>query len=51
MQRQVSVPIYYEELKMEKGFIEDLIVNDKEIVELKSVEELKKCIANNLLHI
>ena len=49
VQRQVSVPIYCEELKMDKGFIADLIVNEKVIVELKSVEELKKVHYKQLL--
>ena len=49
VQRQVSVPIYYEELKMDKGFIADLIVNEKVIVELKPVEELKKVHYKQLL--
>ena len=38
--RQVTVPIRYEELVIDEGFIADLIVNDQVIVELKSVEQI-----------
>ncbi|HEY5298514.1 MAG TPA: GxxExxY protein [Verrucomicrobiae bacterium] len=36
--RQMPVPITYEEVKFDEGFRADLIVEDKVIVELKSVE-------------
>lgn len=36
--RQKSVPVIWNELKMELGFRADLIVEDKVIIELKSVE-------------
>jgi GxxExxY protein len=36
--RQVSVPIDYEEVRIATGFRADLIVEDKVIVEIKSVE-------------
>ena len=49
MKRQVSVPIFFEDKKLEKGFIADLIINDKVIIELKSVEELKKVHHKQLL--
>ena len=39
-QRQVPIPIYYEGLTFEEGFRADLLVEDKLIVELKSVERL-----------
>jgi GxxExxY protein len=38
--QQVGLPVYYEEVKLELGFRVDLIVADKVIVELKSVETL-----------
>ncbi|MCH2242603.1 MAG: GxxExxY protein [Aquabacterium sp.] len=36
--RQVPIPVVYEEVRLEEGFRADLIVEDKVIVELKSVE-------------
>lgn len=38
VQRQVSVPIRYGELTFEEGFRLDLLVNERVIVELKSIE-------------
>jgi GxxExxY protein len=38
--RQHPVPLIHEEIKMEVGFRADVIVEDKVIVELKSVEAL-----------
>lgn len=38
--RQHPVPLIHEEVKMEVGFRADVIVEDKVIVELKSVEAL-----------
>ncbi|MBS1667305.1 MAG: GxxExxY protein [Bacteroidetes bacterium] len=38
--RQVPIPVYYEEIKMEIGFKADLIVEDTVIIEIKSVENL-----------
>jgi GxxExxY protein len=38
IERQKSIPVYWEELKMDIGFRADLIVEDKVIIELKSVE-------------
>jgi GxxExxY protein len=37
---QLGVPVVYEAVKMEQGFRMDLLVNDKVIVEIKSVEML-----------
>ena len=42
VERQKSLPVIYEEVKMEVGFRLDLLVNDKVIVELKSVEKLHR---------
>ena len=36
--RQQGIPVVFEEVKMEIGFRADLIVDDKVIVELKSLE-------------
>jgi GxxExxY protein len=40
VERQKPIPIRYEELTFEEGFRADLLVEDKVIVELKSVEVL-----------
>ena len=39
VKRQVSIPIRYQELSFDEGFRADLIVEDKVMLELKSVEE------------
>ena len=39
VERQVPVPIHFEDLTFDEGFRADLIVEDKVIVELKSVEK------------
>jgi GxxExxY protein len=38
--RQQSMPVVYETIRMEIGFRADLIVGDKVIVEIKSIEAL-----------
>ena len=38
--QQVGLPVHYEGVKLELGFRVDLIVEDKVIVEIKSVEAL-----------
>lgn len=40
VERQKAIPVFYEDIKMEIGYRADLIVNDKVIIELKSVKEL-----------
>ncbi len=40
VERQVPVPIVYENLRFEEGFRADLIINGLVIVELKSVSEI-----------
>ncbi len=40
VQRQVSVPIEFDGIQFEEGFRADLIVGEKVIVELKSVEKV-----------
>jgi GxxExxY protein len=37
---QQPIPIWYEEIKLEVGYRADLIVEDKVIIELKSVERI-----------
>ena len=39
VQTQVAVPVVYEDVKLEHGFRIDLLVNNKVIVEIKSVEQ------------
>ena len=39
---QVPLPVFYEGHKLEIGFRLDLLVNDKVIIEIKSVETLSK---------
>ena len=39
VERQVAIPIRFEEMIFDEGFRADLIVEDKVIVELKSVEQ------------
>ena len=40
VERQIPVPIAYEGISFNEGFRADLIVEDKVIVELKSVEKV-----------
>lgn len=47
--RQVSIPVVYEEVRLDEGFRADLIVEEKLIVELKSLEELARVHKKQLL--
>lgn len=38
--QQLAVPIYYEGIKLEPGFRADLVVGNRVVVEIKSVEAL-----------
>ena len=38
--QQVPLPVYYDEIKLQVGFRIDLLVNEKVIIEIKSVEAL-----------
>ncbi|MFN8237518.1 MAG: GxxExxY protein [Chitinophagales bacterium] len=40
VKRQVEIPVYWNDLKMNVGFRADLIVEDKVIIEIKSIESL-----------
>lgn len=40
VRQQVGLPVYYEALKLEIGYRVDLIVGEKVIIEIKSVEAL-----------
>ena len=49
VERQVPVPIVYEEIRFEEGFRADLIVERSVVVELKSVETLAPVHSKQLL--
>ena len=49
VERQVPIPITYEELRFIEGFRIDLVVEDKVIVELKCVERLSHAHKKQLL--
>jgi len=40
VERQKSLPVVYENIRLDEGFRVDLMVSDRVIVELKSVEEV-----------
>lgn len=42
VERQVPVPIEYDEIKFDEGFIADVIIENRVILELKSIESLTK---------
>ncbi len=49
VERQVSVPVMYKGRILDEGFRADLIINEKVIVELKSVERVKDVHKKQLL--
>jgi len=42
VKKEVPIPVYYDEEKLDVGFRLDLLVNEKVIIEIKSVENLIK---------
>ena len=48
-ERQVALPVYYETIKMEAGFRADLLVEQKIIIELKSVDIVAPVFKKKLL--
>ena len=42
VKRQVCIPIVYEDLKFDEGFRADIIIEDKVLLEIKSVEKTNK---------
>lgn len=42
VQRQVPIAVVYDGIKFDEGFRADIIVDDKVVLELKSVENLNK---------
>ena len=49
VERQVPIPIRYDDLTFDEGFRADLLVEGKVIVELKSVEQLARVHSKQLL--
>jgi len=49
VERQVPVPIFYDDIRFEEGFRADLIINCKVILELKSVEHITHAHKKQLL--
>ena len=49
VERQMPVPIVYENLKFEEGFRADLLVHGLVVIELKSVDKLAKVHKKQLL--
>jgi len=49
VERQKAIPVIWDNLKMNLGFRADIIVEDKVIVELKSVEQLSPVHPKQLL--
>jgi len=38
--RQQAIPVFYKDIRMERGFKADLIINNKVLIEIKSVKAL-----------
>jgi GxxExxY protein len=51
VKRQVQIPILLDGITFEEGFREDLIVEDKVLLELKSVEHVSNAHKNRFLPI
>ena len=49
VRRQVPVPVVYKDLRFDEGFGADLIVQDRVIVELKSIEQMGAVHAKQVL--
>lgn len=49
IERQKAIPVIWNEMKMEAGFRADLIVENKVIIELKSVETIAPVYPKQLL--
>jgi GxxExxY protein len=49
VRRQKPIPVYYEDVRMNLGFRADLIVDDKVMVEVKSVEAINPVHKKQLL--
>lgn len=40
IERQKTIPVIWKEVKMEQGFRADLIINEKVLIEIKSIESI-----------
>lgn len=49
--RQQAIPVIHENVRMDLGFRADLIVENKVVVEIKSVEAMRPFTKSNSLHI
>jgi GxxExxY protein len=49
IERQKGIPVFYDDLKMELGFRADIIVENKVIIELKSIETIAPVHTKQLL--
>ncbi len=49
LERQKGIPVIYDEIKMELGFRADIIVENKVIIELKSIEAIAPVHTKQLL--
>jgi len=49
VQRQLPIPIVYDDVHFDEGFRLDLLVEDQVIIELKSVEEINRVHKKQLL--
>ena len=49
VERQVSIPIIYNGVKFDEGFRADIVVENKVIIELKSVEKINPAHKKQLL--
>jgi GxxExxY protein len=47
---QVALPVYYKERKLELGYRIDILVEDRIVVEIKSVEQLQKVHKKQLIN-
>lgn len=49
VEKEKKLPVYYETLTLDSGYRLDLLVEDKIVVELKSVEEMRELYTAQLL--
>lgn len=49
IKRQVSVPIVYRDIRFDEGFRADILVEDKVILELKSLDQIAKVHSKQVL--
>jgi GxxExxY protein len=48
--RQIAIPLIHEAIKLEAGFRADLIVDDKVLIEIKSIECIAPILTARLQH-